>query len=101
MKLLLTSDGITNKSIAKALFDLVGKPPIETRIVFIPTAANVARSDMSWFARDIYNISKLGLKFFDVTDISAVPKSIWLPKIEAADVLFFFWREPRPSHVLA
>jgi len=89
MKLLLTSDGITNKSIAKALFELVGKPPIETRIVFIPTAANVARSDMGWFARDIYNIYNQGLKYFDVADISAVSKKIWLPKLEAADVLFF------------
>lgn len=89
MKLLLTSGGITNKSIAKALFDLVGKRPSETSIAFIPTAANVARGDMGWFAKNIFEIYSLGLKFFDVVDISAVPKSIWLPKLEAADVLFF------------
>jgi dipeptidase E len=41
MKLLLTSAGITNKSIANALFELVGKSPEETTIVFIPTASNV------------------------------------------------------------
>ena len=29
MKLLLTSSGVTNKSIAKTLFDLVGKKPEE------------------------------------------------------------------------
>lgn len=89
MKLLLTSGGITNQSIAKALFELVGKKPEETTIVFIPTAANVARGDMGWFAKNIYEIYSLGLKFFDVADISAVPQNIWLPKLEAADVLFF------------
>ena len=44
---------------------------------------------MGWFARDIYNIYNQGLKYFDVADISAVPQKIWLPKLEAADVLFF------------
>jgi dipeptidase E len=89
MKMLLTSNGLSNKSIADALFDLVGKTPSETRIVFIPTAANAARGDMGWFAKDIYNIYKQGLKYFDVADISAMPKDTWLPKLEAADVLFF------------
>jgi len=41
MKLLLTSAGITNQSIAQALIDLVGKSPKDTRIGFIPTAKNV------------------------------------------------------------
>jgi peptidase E len=41
MKLLLTSAGITNDSIAKALFELVGKKPEDTTVVFIPTASNI------------------------------------------------------------
>ena len=41
MKLLLTSSGITNDSIANALFELTGKRPEDTTIVFIPTASNV------------------------------------------------------------
>lgn len=89
MKLLLTSSGVDNPSIARALFELVGKEPKDTHIVFISTAANAARGDMGWFVKDLNNIYKLGLKFFDVTDISAVPKNVWLPKLEAADVLFF------------
>lgn len=89
MKLLLTSNGLCNQSIAKALFDLVGKPAAETTIVFIPTAMNVARGDKSWFINDLYNIKKQGFKFVDIVDISALPKEVWLPKIEAGDVLFF------------
>lgn len=89
MKLLLTSNGLSNPSIAKALFDLVGKPATETSIVFIPTAMNVEAGDKNWFVNDLYNINKQGLKNFDIVDISALPKDIWLPRIEAADVLFF------------
>jgi peptidase E len=62
MKLLLTSGGITNKSIAKALFDLVGKKPEDTSLVFIPTASNVEIGDKSWFINDLMNLKKYMLK---------------------------------------
>lgn len=89
MKLLLTSNGLSNQSIAKALFDLVGKQASETTIVFIPTAMNAARGDKGWFIDDLSNIQKQGCKLIDIVDISALPKKVWLPKVEAADVLFF------------
>ncbi len=89
MKLLLTSNGLANQSIAKALVELVGKPAAETTIVFIPTAMNVARGSKDWFINDLNNIKKQGFKFIDIVDISALPKEIWLPKIENGDVLFF------------
>lgn len=89
MKLLLTSGGITNESIAKALFELIGKKPEETSLVFIPTAANVEAGDKSWLINDLVNIKKQGFKEIDIVDISALPKEMWLPRIEKADVLFF------------
>jgi len=89
MKLLLTSNGLSNQSIAKALFELVGKPASETTIVFIPTAMNIARGDKGWFINDLYNIKKQGCQFVDIVDISALPKDIWQPRIEAGDILFF------------
>ena len=89
MKLLLTSNGLSNQSIAKALFDLVGKPPAEVSIAFIPTAMNVSTGDKDWFVNDLYNINSQGLKNLDIVDISALPKEIWLPRLEKADVLFF------------
>ena len=96
MKLLLTSGGITNKAIAKAFLDLVGKKAKDTRVAFIPTAANVEQSDKDWLINDLYNLKKLKLKCIDIVDISALPKKIWLPRLKAADVLFFsggnsFW----------
>jgi len=89
MKLLLTSNGLSNQSITNALFELTGKSASETVIVFIPTAMNVARGSKDWFINDLYNIKKQGFKFIDIVDISALPKEVWLPKIESGDVLFF------------
>lgn len=56
MKFLLTSNGLANPSIARASFDLVGKPAAETVISFIPTAMNVSDSDKGWFITDLSNI---------------------------------------------
>lgn len=89
MKLLLTSGGITNKSIAQALFDLVGKPPEDTSLVFVPTAAHLEVGDKSWFINDLWNLKKQNFKQIDIADISAVEEKVWRPKLEAADVLFF------------
>ncbi len=89
MKLLLTSNGLSNPSIARALFELVGKLPTDTHIAFIPTAMNVSTGNKDWFIDDLSNIKKQEPKCIDIVDISALPKNIWLPRLEAADVLFF------------
>ncbi len=89
MKLLLTSGGLTNKSITKALFNLVGKKPEDTSLVFIPTASNVEKGDKSWFIDDLINIKKQNFKSIEIADISAIDKKLWLPRLEEADVLFF------------
>ncbi|OGH21340.1 MAG: hypothetical protein A2958_00880 [Candidatus Levybacteria bacterium RIFCSPLOWO2_01_FULL_38_13] len=89
MKLLLTSSGITNKSIKIALLKLLKKPFKKSSLTFIPTAANVETGDKSWLVEDMYNFKKLGFASFDVIDISAVPKSLWLPSFKNADILVF------------
>jgi len=89
MKLLLTSGGLTNKSISEALFDLVGKKPENTSLVFIPTASNVEMGEKDWLINDLINLKKQGFKSIDIADISAVPEEVWRPKFEEADVLFF------------
>jgi len=89
MKLLLTSGGITNKSIADALFSLTEKKPEETTVVFIPTASNVEVGDKDWLIDDLINLKKLNFKSIEITDISAIDEKIWRPSVEGADVLFF------------
>jgi len=89
MKLLLTSGGITNKSIEKALFGLLDRKPEETSVVFVPTAANVEVGDKGWLIDDLANLKRMNFKSVDIADISAVKENIWRPKFEQADVLFF------------
>ena len=62
MKLLLTSGGITNKSIANVLFSLTEKKPEDTTVVFIPTASNLATGDKDWLINDLINLKKLNFK---------------------------------------
>ena len=89
MKFLLTSGGLTNKSITGALFELAGKKPEEIILAFIPTAANVEEGNKGWLIDDLYRLKQQNLKSIDIVDISALSKEIWLPRLEAADVLFF------------
>ena len=89
MKLLLTSGGITNKTIAKALLDLVGKKAEEISVAFIPTAVNPTKGDKGWFIENLYEIKQQNYKFIDIVDISALPREVWQPRLENADVLIF------------
>ena len=82
MKLLLTSSGITNRSLAAVVRKLVkGK----IKIAFIPTAANVVEEEKSWLINDFNNCQKLGT--VDIVDISALPKRIWLPRLKRSNVI--------------
>ena len=89
MKLLLTSAGITNKSIEKALLDLTKESFDNLKLAFIPTAANVEKGDKSWLIQDLINCKNLGFNFIDIVDISSVPRDVWEPRLQKADVLVF------------
>lgn len=89
MKLLLTSAGITNDSIAKALFELVGKKPEDTTVVFIPTASNIISWNKDRLIDDLINLQKQNFWSIEITDISAVDEEIWRPSIERADIIYF------------
>lgn len=89
MKFLLTSAGLSNQSIVNALFDLAGKPAEDIAIAFIPTATNVEIGDKDWFINDLYNLKKQNFKSIDIVDISALPRELWQPRLEASDILIF------------
>lgn len=89
MKLLLTSSGLTNNSIAKALFELTNKKPEDTIVTVVPTASNIEGGDKSWLITDLMNLQKQNFKAIEITDISAISEEIWKPSLERADVLFF------------
>ncbi len=89
MKLLLTSAGITNKSIAKAVLDLVGLPASKINLVFIPTAANVEENDKGWLIDDLVHFQQQGYNSIDIVDIAAVSRDIWQPRIEKGNLICF------------
>jgi len=93
-RLLLTSGGISNGSLAKCLFDLAGKGPSDTSISVIPTASHIGPGDRSWLIEDLGRLKALGFQSIDVVDIAAIDKRYWLPRLEAADVLYFSGGQP-------
>lgn len=95
MKLLLTSAGISNKSIHNALVDLLGKPVAESSAVFIPTAiyaipggAEIARKVICGSLGDPF--CNLGWKSLGVLELTALPsmkKELWMTMLQETDAL--------------
>lgn len=67
----------------------MGKKPEATTLAFVPTAANVELGDKGWLIDDLVNLKKLNFKAIDIVDISALDRTLWLSKMEQADVLYF------------
>ena len=89
MKLLLTSSGITNTSIAEVIVELVGKLAKEISVLFIPTAANTFTDDKGWLIDNLVEFQKQGYKQIDILDIAGLSKEEWLPHFEIADLVCF------------
>ena len=89
MKFLLTSSGITNVSIEKALFELLDKPASEVKVAFVPTAATLVADDKSWLIEDFQYFVKQGFESIDIVDISAVSRENWEKRFESADLICF------------
>ncbi len=70
MKLLLTSTGITNESIAKALDGLIGKPRKDVKIGYIPTAANMESGNKDWYIAQLTNLQNHGFYWIDIVEIA-------------------------------
>ena len=88
MKLILTSGGITNDSIATALLNIVGKEAMDIKVAFIPTAANVEEGNkVPWFFRQYEDLRQAGITWIDMVDFAA-PNVDWRSRLEACDVLY-------------
>ncbi|MGV8163049.1 MAG: Type 1 glutamine amidotransferase-like domain-containing protein [Candidatus Nanoarchaeia archaeon] len=81
MKLLLTSNGLSNPTIVNALKKWVDKP----HFAFIPTAANATGNHKAWLVTNYVECASLG--HLDIVDISAMDKSMWLPRLQKANVI--------------
>ncbi len=90
MKLLLTSAGITNGSIRKALVDLLGKPIAESKAICIPTAIYALRGGNGYAWQELKELAEMGWEEFGVLELTALPSILeehWLPDVETADII--------------
>lgn len=102
MKLLLTSSGISNPSIQKALIDLLGKPIAESNALFVPTAIYPFRYGARFAWNPISGKTKspfcgLGWKSMGLLELTALPsikQEFWLPALEEADALLAWGGDP-------
>lgn len=88
MKLLLTSGGLRNPTLVKALLDLAGKPAAELKVAFIITALNVEPGDKGWVIDQLLRLRDMGVGQIDIVDIAATNKDVWLPRLEESNVIF-------------
>src|SRR5215475_1564512 len=96
MKLLLTSSGISNRTIHDALVGLLGKPIAESDALCIPTAAYGAGGAGASMAYGFISgtafspMCGLGWKSLGVLELTALPTvgaDRWVPWVREADVL--------------
>jgi dipeptidase E len=87
MKLLLTSNGLSNDSIAKAFQELIGKDPKEAKVAFIPTASHASHGNKAWLIDDMYRIKKLGYTVY-VVELTALSAGEIMNILEDVDAIF-------------
>ena len=96
MKLLLTSAGVKNPSIERALLELLGKPIAEANALCIPTAGyghphgSPAGAWRFITGRATTPMCELGWKSLGVLELTALPsigRDRWVPWVQAADIL--------------
>ncbi len=95
MKLLLTSAGISNDSIRKALVDLLGKPIEEASALFVPTAIYGIRGGGEIVRKVICGslgdpFCDLGWKSLGLLELTALPsikQELWVPALRETDAL--------------
>jgi dipeptidase E len=95
MKLLLTSAGISNKSIHRSLVDLLGKPIAEASALFVPTAiyaipngADIARRVICGSLGDPFcELGWKSLGLLELTALRTIKQELWVPMLQATDAL--------------
>lgn len=87
MKLLLTSAGISNESIAKALDNLTGLSRSEIKIGFIPTSANREPGNKDWFLNQLTDLYKYNFKWIDFIDFSASGVN-WEERLSECNIVY-------------
>ena len=90
MKLLLTSFGVSNDSIRRALVVLLGKPIDQARAVCVPSAVYAMTDGGTYAWEELRGLGGLGWQGFGVLELTALPsieEEHWVPSVEIADAI--------------
>ncbi len=98
MKLLLTSAGISNASIERALVEMLGKPISESRALYVPTGMYPFRSGGQGVVRSLSDESpnplcQLGwqsLGLFELSTLTTIKRDHWVQDLLEADALLVY-----------
>jgi len=102
VKLLLTSSGISNKSIRDALEALLGKSIPSSNALFVPTGVYPFRggANYAWWpvaGKMKGSLVDLGWKtmgLFELTALPSIQKEVWVSSFEDADALLVWGGDP-------
>ncbi len=87
MRMLLTSNGITNTLIRDTLVDLIGKPIADSRVVVVIDAILGFPGDSSTLVDHLDGLRTLGWAEFDVASLFAGPRALVDSRLRSADVI--------------
>lgn len=87
MRMLLTSNGISNELIRGALIDLLGKPISESRVVVVIDAILGFPGDSTTLVDHLDALRTLGWAEFDVASLFAGPRALVESRLRSADVI--------------
>jgi dipeptidase E len=90
MRMLLTSDGVSNDLIRDALRDLLGQPFADSRVAVVIDAILPFAGDNTKTLTHIGQLSSLGWKQFDLMSLFGGPHSVIESRLRSADVIFCY-----------
>lgn len=94
MKLLLTSKGIVNLSLAEALSSLMSKPYADSNVMVITTASNSVPEDKSWLIRELDHLYALGWSKIFLHDLFGIDRDTLQTSLDRCDVLYVIGGNP-------
>ena len=102
MKMLLTSGGITNKSIENAMIEMLGKPISEANALFIPTAV-YGQTNAIQMARRVLtgegmppmiNIGWKSIEYLELISLPSAGRDTWKDAVRETDALLVWGGDP-------
>jgi dipeptidase E len=92
VKLLLTSAGISNDAIRRALEELLAKPLSQSRAVYVPTAIHAVPDGVEYgweMQQSVVPAEWANFGILELTALPNLPRTHWLPSLAAADAILF------------